>query len=159
MRRRHSPMPIGLIPGFLSRAMRRFDSSARMSVQSMMLFHNRRARAATSSRSFSLEGPWCKRKSCHFVESVPLGPAPPRILKKDFFQMAITFDPVLTLCWNLNSVDKFSSSLTKKNFIKIGWVGKKLDGGGALQKSIFEWQAPIRSRLCTGSSFGPYINP
>jgi len=50
--------------------------------------------------------------------------------------MAITFDPVLTLCWNLNSVDKFSSSLTKKFFITIGWVGKKLDGGGRF-KNLF----------------------
>ena len=55
--RRVSPIPIGLTPGHLSRAINRFETRALISSQGVLVFASLRARAATASLSFPLCAP------------------------------------------------------------------------------------------------------
>ena len=74
-----SPIPVGLIPGHLSRAIRRLAKRPRRRDQSMMELAIQRARLATQSRRRRLADPYQSKTSCQWDESHPSGPALPWI--------------------------------------------------------------------------------
>ena len=70
-------MPIGLTPGFLSRAISRFALIAQMSSGGTFVFASLLVSAAIDSRRCSLTLPNFRSIECHCCESKPLIPAEP----------------------------------------------------------------------------------
>uniref|UniRef100_A0A8D8ZAZ7 Uncharacterized protein n=1 Tax=Cacopsylla melanoneura TaxID=428564 RepID=A0A8D8ZAZ7_9HEMI len=84
MRVKHSPIPIGLTPGFFSSAINLHDMRAWIIFEGTCLLHNEFAKSAAASRRWRLALPYVRRKSDHCSELDPPGPAPPCSLRDTF---------------------------------------------------------------------------